>query len=117
MKDVVERLSKDEFLCCSLESIEPKELGSRKRVKLFFGTGDDSYYCFVVKVSQKSRVLVKDAEVFVELLERLKSLKGVNIKRKFLILKAPICSKALRFLEEEGWIVKFTPFESFEVRK
>lgn len=111
MKELSEILVQKEILCPKLESIDPKELGSRKRISIYFGVDNQSYYCFILVVSKKSRVLKKEAVEFEELWEKIKGLKGVNIKRKYLFLKAPICSKAKALLEEFGWRVEITAYD------
>jgi hypothetical protein len=46
-----------DLLCPKLQVLSPKELGSRKRVSIFFGVDEQSYYCFIIFVSKKSRIL------------------------------------------------------------
>ena len=111
MKELSEILIQKEILCPKLETILPKELGSRKKLKIYFGVDSKSYYCLILVVSKKSRILKKEAMEFEELWERIKKLKDTNIKKKYLFLKAPICSKAKALLEELGWRVELIAYD------
>ena len=117
MKEVSEILVDSDILCPKLEPISPKELNSRKKISCFFGVNRDRYFCFIILVSKKSRVLKKEAMELEELWERAKTLKDTNIPNKTLLLKAPICSKALNLLEELGWRVEFIAYDSIKVDK
>ena len=105
MKEIVEFLQQKGIIFKSLKEITPKELGSRKRVRLYLGVDLKSYYALVLVVEKKSRVLRKEAEEFIALHEKLERYIDSKIKQKYIIIKAPLCSKAKAFLEEQGWKV------------
>ncbi len=117
MKELSEILIQKDILCPKLETILPKEFGSRKKLKIYFGVDNNSYYCLILVVSKKSRVLKKEAIEFEELWKRVKKLKDTNIKKKYLFLKAPICSKAKALLEELGWRVELIAYDEIVVVK
>ena len=60
MKEIVEYLQKKNIIFKSLKEISPKELGSRKKIELYFGTDLKGYYTLVMQVEKKSRVLRKE---------------------------------------------------------
>ncbi|WP_456391943.1 hypothetical protein [Nitratifractor sp.] len=103
MKTIVETLAKRGIVCKRLEPLSPKELGSRKRVEIYRGVERDDYYCMVMVVRKKSRILRKETEEFEELHRRLEAKIEAKIKRRYLLLDAPICSKAAEALKERGW--------------
>jgi len=63
------------------------------------------YYANVILLEKKSRVLRKEAEELMVLHEKLEKYIDSAIKKKYIIIKAPLCSKAKAFLEENGWKV------------
>jgi hypothetical protein len=103
MKTIVETLAKKGILCRSFDRIEPRELGSRKRVELYRGVAPDDYYCLVIVVRKKSRILKKEAEELMELHRRMEEKGGAKIRRNYLLYAAPLCSKAADALKEKGW--------------
>ncbi|WP_457606865.1 hypothetical protein [Nitratifractor sp.] len=103
MKELVEFLRTKGIVCKSLEQVEPRELGSRKRVEIYRGVRMDDYYCMILVLKKKSRVLRKEAEELFELHTRLSERIGATIRYRYLLLDAPICSKAAALLEERGW--------------
>jgi len=105
VKAIVEFLSSKGIVCRRLESVEPRELGSRKRVEIYRGVGVDDYYCMVMVLKKKSRVLQKEARELMELHRRMEERMEAAVKRRYLLIQAPLCSKAKHLLEEEGWRV------------
>jgi len=105
MKNIVEFLQQKGIIFKSFKEIDPKELGSRKKVKLYLGVDLKGYYALVMVVEKKSRVLRKEAEEFIALHEKLERHIDSKIKQKYIIIKAPLCSKAKAFLESKGWKV------------
>ncbi len=103
MKDIVEILASHGVVCKRLEELSPKVLGSRKRVLIYRGVEIDQYFCFVIVVKKKSRILHKEAREFDELHRRLEQKMEAKIKRLYLIYDAPLCSKAASWLEALGW--------------
>jgi len=105
MKEIVEFLQQKGIIFKSFKEITPKELGSRKRVGLYLGVDLKGYYALVMVVEKKSRILRKEVEEFIALHEKLERYIDSKIKQKYIIIKAPLCSKAKAFLEEQGWKV------------
>jgi len=105
MKEIVEFLQKKEIIFKSFKEIKPKELGSRKKVQLFIGVDLLKYYVAVISVKKKSRVLRKEVSEFIALHELLEKYIDSKIKKKQIIIDAPLCSHAKKMLEESGWRV------------
>jgi hypothetical protein len=103
MKELVEHLASRGIVCRRLERVEPKKLGTRKRVEIYRGIETDDYYCLVLVLRKKSRILQKEAEELEELHRRLEEKMGAKIKRSYLLYDAPFCSKAAAWLRERGW--------------
>jgi hypothetical protein len=110
MKEIVEYLQKKNLIFKSLKEISPKELGSRKKIELYLGVDLKGYYSLVMYVEKKSRVLRKEAGELMILHEKLEKYIDSKVTKKFIIIKAPLCSKAKAMLEENGCKV-FTPLE------
>jgi hypothetical protein len=105
MREVVERLAKRGVVCRRLERVEPRELGSRKRAEIYLGVATDDYYCMVIALRKKSRIVQKEARELMELHRRLEAKHAGAVTRRYLLFDAPLCSKAKRLLEEKGWKV------------
>jgi len=103
MKELVGQLAKRGIVCRRLERVEPRELESRKRVQIYFGTETDEYFCCIMVLRKKSRVLRKEADELLALHHRLETKVRAKIKRCYLMIDAPLCSKAALRMEEEGW--------------
>ena len=109
MKQIVEYLQKKNIIFKSLKEISPKELGSRKKVSLYVGIDLKGYYALVMQVEKKSRVLRKEAAEFLALHEKLEAYMDSKVSKKYIIIKAPLCSKAKAMLEDKGWKVWNAP--------
>jgi len=105
MKKTVEYLQKKHLIFKSLKEISPKELGSRKKLKVYLGVNLKSYYAVVIELEKKSRVLRKEATELMILHEKLEKYIESKITKKYIIIKAPLCSKAKALLQEHGWRV------------
>ena len=105
MKEIVEFLQKKEIIFKSFKEIKPKELGSRKKVQLFIGVDLRKYYVAVMSVKKKSRVFRKEVSEFMALHELLEKYIDSKIKKKQILIDAPLCSHAKKMLEENGWKV------------
>jgi hypothetical protein len=104
MKTVVERLSKRGILCKKLTSITPKELGTRKQITLYIGVDIKGYYCSVMVLAKKSRVLSKEAKELMVLHEKMERYADTAITRRYIWVKGPLCSKAKILMEQAGWV-------------
>ncbi len=105
MKKIVEYLQEKYIIFKSLKSIAPKELGSRKKIDLYLGVDLKEFYAVVMVVEKKSRVLRKEANELMLLHEKMEKYIDSSIKKKYMIIKAPLCSKAKLLLEENQWKV------------
>jgi hypothetical protein len=103
MKNTVEYLCSHSIICKKLTGILPKELGSRKRIEIFVGVGVDGYYCVVMHLVKKSRILRKEADELMQLHQKLETYQDTKIKKKYIWIEAPLCSKAKALMESEGW--------------
>jgi len=114
MKEIVEAMNAKNIICKSLEEVMPKALGSRKKVALYVGVDLKGYYCLVMKLRKKSRVLRKEATELMLLHEKMESYKDTKITKKYIWIEAPLCSKAKALLQEHGWKVFHQVAESKE---
>ena len=105
MKQIVEYLQQKNIIFKSLKEIRPKELASRKKIELYLGVDLKGYYALVMRIEKKSRVLRKEAGELMLLHEKLEKYIDSKIMKKYMIIIAPLCSKAKALLEENGWKV------------
>ena len=105
MKEIVEFLQQKNIIFKSLKEIAPKEIGSRKKIGLYVGVDLKGYYALVMILQKKSRVLRKEVQELMALHEKLECYIDSKIKKKYIIIKAPLCSHAKAMLEENGWRV------------
>lgn len=105
MKDIVEYLQQKQIIFKSFKELAPKELGSRKKLGIFVGVDLKGYYADIMQLEKKSRVLRKEVGELMDLHSRLETYIDSSIKKKYIIIKAPLCSKAKALLEENGWKV------------
>jgi hypothetical protein len=105
MKEIVEYLQQKNIIFKSLKAITPKEIGSRKRIGLYVGVDLKGYYALVMVLEKKSRVLRKEAQELMALHEKIEKYVDSKINKKYILVKAPLCSHAKVMLEEHGWKV------------
>ena len=105
MKQIIDYLQQKNIIFKSFKEITPKELGSRKKVEIYLGVNLKGYYTLVMQIEKKSRVLRKEAEELMALHEKLEKYIDSSIKKKYIIIKAPLCSKAKALLVENKWKV------------
>ena len=105
MKQIVEYLQEKNIIFKSFKEVSPKALGSRKKINIYVGVDLKAYYVDVMYVEKKSRVLRKEVEEFMLLHEKLEKYIESSIKKKYIIIKAPLCSKAKTLLDENQWKV------------
>ena len=103
MKEIVEFLQHQNIVFKSLREITPKELGSRKKIALYIGVDLEDYYTLVMQIEKKSRILRKEAMELMQLHEKLEKYLDTKITKKYIIIRAPLCSKAKVLLEGKGW--------------
>ncbi|MCW8821158.1 MAG: hypothetical protein OQK45_02940 [Sulfurovum sp.] len=109
MKALVDYLNHKNIIFKSLEEIMPKELGSRKKISLYLGVDMKGYYALVMHIEKKSRVLRKEAGELMLLHEKLEKYMNSKITKKYILIKAPLCSHAKAVLEENVWKVWHAP--------
>ena len=105
MKKIVEYLKEKQLLFKSLVPISPKVLGSRKKIEIYLGTDPSRYYHLVLFVEKKSRILRKEASALMGFHTKTEAWMDSKIKKKHILIKAPLCSKAKKLMEENGWKV------------
>ena len=105
MKKTIDYLQQKNIIFKSFKEVAPKELGSRKKIEIYVGVDLKGYYAVVMHVEKKSRVLRKEVGELMALHEKLERYMDSKIKKKYIIIKAPLCSKAKALLEENGWRV------------
>lgn len=105
MKEIVDLLQEKKLIFKSLTPIETKALGSRKKINIYLGVNLKKYYASIFEIEKKSRVLQKEANEFIALHEKLEIYNDSKINHKYIYIKAPLCSKAKKLLEEKGWVV------------
>ena len=105
MKEIVEYLKDKNIICKSLKEVKTKDLGSRKKIRLYVGVNLKGYYCSIIFLEKKSRVLRKEAGKTMMLREKLESYEDTKILTRYIRIKAPLCSHAKAMLEENGWKV------------
>jgi hypothetical protein len=109
MKEIVDILQEKKLLFKSLKPIDPKELGSRKKIKIFLGVDLKKYYACIIYVSKKSRILSKEALQLMEFHEKLEVYNDSKINKKYIYIEAPLCSKAKALFKEQKWTVWHHP--------
>jgi len=105
MKEIVEYMKEQGLICKTLKEVKPKELGSRKRIKLYLGVDLKGYFCLVMVLNKKSRVVRKEVKELIELHKKLESYHHAKIKKKYILIEAPLCSHAKTMLSEDDWSV------------
>jgi len=103
MKNIVEHLQHHNIICKKLTQITPRKLGTRKKIEIFTGVDIGGYYCILLHLSKKSRVLTKEATSLITLHNNVEKYKDRKIKKKYIWIEAPLCSKAKALMESEGW--------------
>jgi len=106
LKELTSYFINKNLLFKELNEIDPKELKSRKKIRIFDGVGIDQDYYAIFCLNAKSRFLRKNAEDLMLLLNKLIDFKKHNYKKKILLISSPLCSHAKKMLEENGWSVK-----------
>jgi len=105
MKNIVEYLQSKNLIFKSFREVSPKELGSRKKIELYVGVDLKGFYALAMGVEKKSRVLRKEAEELMSFHEKVEKYIDSKINKKYIIIKAPLCSKAKALFEENRWKV------------
>lgn len=112
MKEITELFAKKNIIFKEFKEILPKEINSRKKIKIYVASGIDMKFYAIFVLEQKSRFLRKNANELMELCEKLASFKGHNFKVKELFFSGDMCSKAKAYLKDNYWNVKEKKFDS-----
>jgi len=105
MKEIVKTLLTKKIILKKVEPFDLTQLGTRKKILLFDGVDTSSNYTAVFVIEKKSRFLQKDVLELEKLFEKLVEFKGHNYKKKILLFRMPMCSKAKNLLKELKWTV------------
>jgi len=105
MKEIIHLLQEKKLIFKSLNPIEPKVLGSRKKIHIYLGVDLKRYYACIIHINKKSRILKKEAGEIMEFHQKLEQYKEITIKRKYIFIQAPLCSKAKALFKENKWSV------------
>ena len=85
------------------KQLDLKDIGLRKKMGIYFNE-----HSLLFVISQKSRVLLKDAARFQEIFEKVKAFVGTSFKNRIIIIDSPLCSKAEKELENLKWeVIKY----------
>ncbi len=106
MKDLTKYFLNRDILFKEIKEISPKELGSRKKIKIYVATSVTKEFYSIFIVDAKSRFIRKNANDLLELHSKLIDFQEHNFKKKELLISSPLCSKAKKFLEENKWSVR-----------
>jgi len=96
MENEMSRDFKEDVLSGVVDPIAVSSLGLKGRSKVYV----TSTHCGVV-IERESRFLRKDAESFVSALEAARLSSGRMLSGMILIRRAPVCSQAKRWLEDQ----------------
>ena len=105
MKKIVDFLQEKNLVFKSLSPIQVKALGSRKKIAIYLGVDLKKYYASIFHIKKKSRILKKEALELMLLHEKLELLQETKIKKKYIYIQAPLCSKAKMLMQENQWTV------------
>lgn len=106
MKELTNYYNNNDILFKDIKEIFPKELGSRKKIRIFTSTSIQSEYYAIFILDSKSRFIRKNANDLIQMCEELSTYVEHNFKKKELLISSPLCSKAKKFLEEQKWRVR-----------
>lgn len=105
MKKIVDFLQKNDLIFKTLKEIAPKDIGSRKKISLYLGVDQKKYYALIMSIEKKSRVLKKEARELMLMHEKIEQYIDSKITKKYILIKAPLCSHAKKLLKDNGWKV------------
>ena len=110
MKNITTFLGNKNFLFKKFNSIEPKALGSRKKIKIFDTCDKNNNLISIYIIESKSRFLIKNAKELEILNNKLKYLQDHNFKKTLILISSPLCSKAKAYMKEE---LKWKVYDDF----
>ena len=105
MKNITLYLNKKDFLFKQFNQIEPKLLGSRKKIFIYDTCDIKNNLISIFIIESKSRFLIKNAKELELLNTKLKDYKDHNYKKTLILISSPLCSKAKKYMQELKWKV------------
>ncbi len=105
MKELTTYFTNKDIIFKQIDETMPKELGSRKKVKIYNATSVESKYYAIFIIDSKSRFIRKNADDLMTLCDKLSEHLEHNFKVKVLLISSPLCSKAKAYLKENKWSV------------
>lgn len=105
MQKIVTQLQSKKLIYKKMEEIKPSTLNIRNKIRIFHTLDLSSRYGIVFIVSQKSRVLQKNVEIFEDIIEKVKLYVDHNVINRVIIIDAPLCSKAEALFKQKKWKV------------
>lgn len=106
MKDITKYFLDKDILFKDINEVLPKELNSRKKIKIYSATSINRDFYAIFIIDSKSRFIRKNAEYLIQLYSKLIDLKEHNFKKKELLISSPLCSKAKKILEDQKWSIR-----------
>ena len=88
-----------------IKQLTLKDIGIRKKLNIFTAKSDSTTYV-ILHITQKSRILRKDAEKLEGIYRQILNYLDLKTSSKIVSIEAPLCSKAKALLEDFNWIVK-----------
>ena len=64
-----------------------------------------NFYSLILCINRNSQILQKDVKDYIELHQTVEIYNSSKINKKYILIKAPISSKAESLLISKGWIV------------
>lgn len=107
MQGIVTLLQSKKIINKKCEELSPKILKIRNKVRLYHTLDLSNRYGAIVVVSQKSRILQSNIEVFESIIYKMSIHFDHNFALKTIVVDAPLCSKAETKLKQNGWKVLF----------
>jgi hypothetical protein len=105
MKEILHLLQRKKLLFKSFKSIDVREFNSRKKISIYLGVDLKKYYTCVIHINKKSKILTKEALELMEFHNKLEIFNDSKIKKKYIYIQAPLCSKAKALFKEQKWRV------------
>ena len=105
MKQIVEYFREKNIIFPSFVLVDNKAVNVKSKIKIYKAIDLKNNYCSIIHITRKSRFLQKDSIKIQEILEVLKRHFNHNFAKQFILIQAPLCSKAKKFLEENKWKV------------
>ena len=105
MKNTTSYLNKKSFLFKQFTNIEPKLLGSRKRILIYDTCDIKNNLISIFIIQSKTRFLLKNAKEIEVLNDKLKQIKDHNYKKTIILISSPLCSKAKKYMQGLKWKV------------